>query len=328
MNQERCTKMVLSPTTIKNHRYSGFLLKCWYTVNAGNNILTIVICGKRGSGKSWVMLLLAWLLDRNADDKSFFSVDKISFKASEFLQWLNAPKKEWRNGSVICLDDAGLHLYNRDSLTNFIKIINKTLQNIRYKRPIVILTLPSFQMLDKHARDMTDIYIEIKGRDVQKGDNLCKVQELEVAPFDGNMIRYNIMGAQKNFHPILSIPIKTKIPIQYRMEAPPKWVVDKYEEKKRMYLDAYNAANIKALMREEKRMQGISDKQQKMNFPTAVEYCKKRIDKYLGPKKTIDFAKIMMEVDKDDRQLFGFDQAKSIARVLNSSREDIDALMS
>lgn len=313
--------MVTSPKTIRLHRYSDLLTKWWQTVNSEGGILTIVVCGARGKGKSWVMLLLAYLLDRTRDDDCRFSVDRVSFKASEFLEWLNSPDEKWRAGSVICLDDAGLHLYNRDSLTNFIKIINKTLQNIRYKHPIVILTLPSFGMLDKHARDMTDIYIEVVERDKKRRENRCKIQEINLVPYYGIAMRRNITLMKKKIHPRLGVEIIHREAIQYRIEAPPKEIVDAYEKKKRIYLNAYNRANIAALKREEDKIKDASKKKVKLDFSESVDYCKVRLDSLMDINRQgkVSIAKIMLLKDKNDNQLFERSMAVAIMQGLKQT---------
>lgn len=308
----------VAPQTIREHHYSELITNWWQAVNTRRGIVTITICGKRGSGKSWAMLYLGWLLDRDYKDNPRFSVDKVSFKASEFLEWLTKPKKEWRRGNVICLDDAGLHMYNRDSLTNFIKSINKTLQNVRYKHPIIILTLPSFGMLDKHARDMSDVYIEMVSRDEADRVNFCKIQELRLLPFTDKLMRKNIQKKSVTMHPYLNIPIIRREPVLYQIPAPSDELVDAYEEKKAEYLDAYNIQTVAFLKKEENRLKDAGrDKRQKMNFPDAVKYCRNRLDQYLEDGK-INVARIMLEEDDDGKQLFGKEQAGLICRVLKS----------
>lgn len=308
--------MATTPKQISQHRHGKLYGKWWQTVNSENGILTITICGKRGSGKSWIMLYLAWLLDRDIEGNSHFSIDKVSFKASEFLSWLTAEKADWRRGSVICLDDAGLHMYNRDSLTNFIKMINKTLQNIRYKHPIVILTLPSFQMLDKHARDMTDIYIEATGkRDDVKRDNFCKIQELTVNPYYGSLARYNITKRSMKIHSKLGVSLQGREPVHYRISAPPKEIIKVYEKKKAHYLDIYNRQNINALKKTEETT--TKGKPVKMNFKEQLDYCRKNIDKLKDLRGKVDTGKIMLQTDEDGNQLFNSLASRLIAKQLN-----------
>ncbi len=308
--------MVTSPARLRNHRNSSLLIKWWRTVNDDAGILTIVICGKRGSGKSFVMLTLANLLDRTADDKSYFSMDKISFKASEFLEWLGGDNKRWRRGAVICLDDAGLHMYNRDSLTGFIKKINKTLQNIRYKHPIVILTLPSFNMLDKHARDMTDIYIEVgNDRDEENRENFCKIQELNLYPYYGTLGRQNITAPTERMHPTLKIKIKEKSAVRYRIEAPPRAIIKEYETKKGVYLDKFNKQSVEDLKKEEAKMAGEGKK--KTTFNEKVKFCREYFKEQIesGDKVGVDD---LMSIDDDKgMQMFGISHAKAIITRLN-----------
>ena len=315
-----------APSAVKRHRYARLYQRWWRMVNVEDGILSIAICGKRGSGKSWIMMYLGWLLDRDAYGRPRFNSDKISFKASEFLEWLNKPKKEWERGSVIALDDAGLHMYNRDSLTSFIKAINKTLQNIRYKHPIVILTLPSFKMLDKHARDMTDVYIEAVRRNKKTRENLCKVHELYIESYEGALLRYNIEGTRFGVHPRLNLPIRYREPIYYRVGAPPAWLVKEYEVKKKNYLDAYNLHNIDFLRNEEEAAMDLrKDKRQRMNFPDAVNYCTKKIDEIRDIKGTVSSAKIMLLVDERGNQLFGISQARLISTALKGMAKGVNA---
>ncbi|KKN17191.1 hypothetical protein LCGC14_0968460, partial [marine sediment metagenome] len=127
------------PKTIKEHRYGELLGKIWRQVNTKNGIVTIVFCGKRGMGKSCSMAEWARILDRSGNDKCMFKPEDIKFDTVEFLEGLTG---EFRRGKVHMLDDAGLHLYKSDALKDVLKKVSKVLQNIRYKNPIIMMSLP------------------------------------------------------------------------------------------------------------------------------------------------------------------------------------------
>lgn len=301
------------PKTIKEHRYGKLLGVIWRHVNVKNGLFTIVFCGKRGMGKSCSMAEWARLLDRTADDKSRFKPEDIKFDAVEFLETLTG---DFPKGKVHVLDDAGLHLYKSDALKDVLKKVSKVLQNIRYKNPIIMMSLPHFEQLMKDARTLTDLYIEMQGIDEKRNLAFGKIQKLNVAPFSGNIYRPNILHAKKVISPKFGIEIVHWEKRPFLFNKPPDDFLKEYERIKKILLDKLNKELVNSIKRTTKKETGEEEENEKMNFPESVRYCKERIQKFINKKGQIDVASIMMETNEKGEQLFFIDRSKLIAQQL------------
>ncbi len=310
------------PKTIKEHRYGEFLGKIWREVNVKNGIVTIVFCGKRGMGKSYSMSEWARILDRDVNDQGRFKPEDIKFDPIDFLTGLTG---EYPRGKVHMLDDAGLHLYKSDALKDILKKVSKVLQNIRYKNPIIMMSLPHFEQLMKDARTMTDIYIEMQGIDETRGLALGKIQHLKVSPFSGDLYRYNVLQAKKVISPEFGIAIIHWEKRPFLFDKPPADFLRQYERIKKKLLDKLNHDLINSIKRTTKKEIGEEEDNSKMNFPQSVDYCKERIEKFISVKGKIDMTAILMETNEQGEQMFAIERAKLIAQRLR--KENISQLI-
>ena len=301
------------PKTIKEHRYGEFLGKIWREVNVKNGIVTIVFCGKRGTGKSYSMSEWARVLDRDLNDKERFKPEDIKFDPVEFLTELTG---EYHRGKVHILDDAGLHLYKSDALKDVLKKVSKVLQNIRYQNPIIMMSLPHFEQLMKDARTMTDIYIEMQGIDEARNLALGKIQHLKVSPFSGDLYRYNVLQAKKVISPEFGIPIIHWEKRPFLFNKPPAEFANEYERIKKKLLNKLNRELVNSIKKTTKKEIGEEEDNSKMNFPQSVEYCKERIEKFISQKGKIDVTAILMETNEKGEQMFAIERAKLISQVL------------
>ena len=301
------------PKTIKEHRYAELLGKIWREVNVKNGMVTIVFCGKRGTGKSCSMAEWARVLDRSGNDECRFKPEDIKFDPVDFLTGLTG---NYPRGKVHALDDAGLHLYKSDALKDVLKKVSKVLQNIRYKNPIILMSLPHFEQLMKDARTMTDIYIEMQGIDEERSLALGKIQHLKVSPFSGDLYRYNVLQANKVISPKFGIPIIHWEKRPFLFNKPPEDFLKEYERIKKILLDKLNRNLVNSIKRTTEKEIEENEDNSKMNFPEKVKYCKERIEKFVSEKGKIDVASIMLETNEQGEQLFSMDSAKLIAQVL------------
>ncbi len=300
------------PKTIKEHRYGEFLGKIWREVNVKNGIVTIVFCGKRGKGKTYSMSEWARILDRGINDKERFKPEDIKFDPVEFLTELTG---DYPRGKVHMLDDAGLHLYKSDALKDILKKVSKVLQNIRYKNPIIMMSLPHFEQLMKDARTMTDIYIEMQGVDEERNLALGKIQHLKVSPFSGDLYRYNVLQSKKVISPEFGIPIIHWEKRPFLFNKPPAEFSNEYERIKKKLLNKLNKKLVNSIKKTTEKEIGDEDNS-KMNFPQSVEYCKERIEKFISQKGKIDVTSILMETNEKGEQMFAIEKAKLISQVL------------
>ncbi len=304
---------VAIPKTIKEHRYGELLGAIWRQVNVKNGLFTIVFCGKRGMGKSYSMAEWARLLDRTADDQCRFEPEDIKFDTTKFLENITG---NFPRGKVHVLDDAGLHLYKSDALTDVLKKVSKVLQNIRYKNPIIMMSLPHFEQLMKDARTMTDLYIEMEGIDERRELAFGKIQKLNVVPFSGKVYRPNLLQPKKVISPKFGIEIVHWERRPFLFNKPPKEFLEKYEKIKEELLNKLNRKLINSIKRTTEKETDEDEDSNKMNFPTAVEYCKQKIEKFVNYKGQIEVSSIMLETNEQGEQLFSMDRAKLIAQVL------------
>lgn len=300
------------PPSIKSHRYGGVLGRIWEEVHRQDGIVTIVFCGKRGKGKTLAMIDWAMRLDRTSEDIARFRPENIRYDPVDFFKDLTG---DYPTGKVLCLDDAGLHMYKSDALSDLLKRISKILQNIRYKHPIILMSLPYFGQLMKDARDMSDLYIEMEKVDRDAKLSYGKLQSLKIAPFTGELYRMPVMQSDKVIHPRYHISYNHWDPKQFSFDKPPKEFIKAYEAIKTPAMNKINAEHLRVI--KEKRDKAIGKpRPKKFSFPEAVKYCEDRLPKFLDKKKRINITKIMMEVDENGCQLFNQSLAKLIIRQL------------
>jgi len=158
------------PERIKNHRFSFVWKPVWKRPHFKNKMWLGICCGMPGSGKSWSMLELCTLLDET------FDITRVAFSPAQFTKLASSNLKR---GSAILMDDSGLMMGSRDSMSRSSRELSKTLQSIRYKNYFLILTLPAFEFLDKSARMLSNAYMEILRIDFDKRQAISKFQRVQ-----------------------------------------------------------------------------------------------------------------------------------------------------
>ncbi len=222
-----------APEVIVNHREGFFWGPVWQLPRK-NKMFSMVCCGKRGAGKSWSMIGLAELLDRDQKGNSRFSLERLCFSAARFSELL---AQDWPIGSVIILDDSGIALYSRDAMSKLSREITKTLMAVRYKRYILLLSLPNFSFLDKSAQKMVDYYSEIKRIDYEKEETVAKIQRIQVNSYTGKIYRHGLTKPGF-FNTTSTLQIAHDVPIPFiSFDKPSKPIIKEYEASRRKFMD-------------------------------------------------------------------------------------------
>lgn len=139
----------------------------------------IVVAGERGSTKSGCAITLGYILDRSREGEPRFFLrndlipenfvlkkdeflPRIVFKPSDFLKLVSGTPK-LPKGSVIVWDEIGVEGDARDFQTKKNKLLKRTMETIRSRNYIIILTAPTLQSYDVGFRRSNTIYMEARG---------------------------------------------------------------------------------------------------------------------------------------------------------------------
>lgn len=232
------------PATLRQHRQFWLWKEPYVRTHGRNQSWSAVFVGPTGSGKSYSALALAWLLDRTEDDKPRFSIDKVCFSAAEFAGLM---AKNWEQGECILIDDAALNVaYNRESMTKIVRRISQIFMSMRYKNLIVLLSLPSFSMLDLNVRQLLHGYFQTIKIDREKQMVQCKYHILQCDSRHGTL--YHHRPEQVYWTEVGGISVKHFVKINsLLMDKPPEELIAAYEQKKKNFLDAWNQETIKKI---------------------------------------------------------------------------------
>jgi len=222
-----------------------------------NRNALLCFVGQTGSGKSWSALHFAELLDPT------FSVDRVCFKAKEFMDLLDSGKL--KRGNVIIFDEAAALMPSREfmSLTN--RLLSYVLITFRHMNLIVIFIAPSIEMIDLNARKLFHYYFETKAINMTK--ELCYLKPM--------MIQENPRSGKLYFkYPRMRGGIKL---ISLRVHKPGADLIEAYEKKRKEYSKE---------LREDIKT-SITDLEQKKNKPKPLtdEECIEIIKKKLKGEK-------------------------------------------
>lgn len=237
------------PDYLRQHRLNWFYTPIWHCTHEMNDMWSAVYCAKPRKGKSWLTLRHAWDLDRGENGEPRFPLDcsRVYFSAGEFAKGLAA---KWPAGTVHILDDAGLNLFSREAMTRTVMDVAKIFQSVRYKNYIILMSLPSFNMLDKAVRTLIGAYVQPNRIDAQRRMVRAGVRFFNYDPIQGDLYRQKPVRSFANKTSWLDYEIKNTVEMnEVWFDAPPKELTDAYEEKKERCLGEYyqkTAASITA----------------------------------------------------------------------------------
>jgi hypothetical protein len=222
------------PPSIRSHRLRWLLGGLWQRPHSYNKMFSAVACGEPGSGKSWLTLSLAEALDRDNNDKPRFDIGRVCFTASEFASCVS---KDWPVGTVIVFDDSGLALYSREAMQKDVRAIAKIFQACRYRRLIILLSLPSLAMLDKTVRSLINTYIQPEKilYDVQQ--TRAKWQWLSANPRTGKLYSRRPTRRVKHVYYDGLQSFKTQTIDSVLFDRPSVSLAEQYEATKKHHMD-------------------------------------------------------------------------------------------
>ena len=232
------------PTAITQHPMGWYWHKVYRRMHQRNQMWSCVICGSPGKGKSYLACAIANLLDRSGNGKPRFDASKIFFTGTDFARWVAEPHA---TGSFCVVDDSGLSMGSRESMSKSLRAITKTFQSCRFLNRGIILTLPTFSMLDVQIRSLVSAYCQPTKIDYNRGITRFKFHELEVSPTSGKLYRHRLKRVVNSIHPS-GYPMRTlKTMDSLAFAKAPDALIADYEARKREYLTAWNKKNAEVV---------------------------------------------------------------------------------
>jgi len=164
-----------------------------------NTHFNVMIDGAPGTGKSWIALRLAEVLDET------FHQDRIAFSVGDFISKLK--KEDLQPGQVMIFEEAGVGADSRSALSTANKTFGAMMQIIRSKRLIFILTAPDQSYVDKRIVGLMQARWTTSGINRKKGLSRINVKLIKKSLYaKGNDSSYVFLRRKKE---------ATKVPIKY-----------------------------------------------------------------------------------------------------------------
>ena len=172
----------------------------------------VLVIGGTGSGKSYLTLDMAALLD------PAFSINCCVWNARNFLNLLKLPPL-----SSLIGDEIGVFMSAREWNSKENKALSKAFQTMRFMNHYVFVTVPKISMVDVHARQLFHYLIICKGK-IRGNTNTADVYTLSENPkkigaFFRNPILYWSKGVLRQA-------------THFYSKLPPAEVVNEYEARR------------------------------------------------------------------------------------------------
>lgn len=152
----------------------------------------ILIVGDPGTGKSLVALKIANKLDPTFTHENIR--ERVVIQPEQFSQLIaEEGKDKLPPGSAIIIDEAGAAaMSSRDWYSIGNKMISYILQTFRYRRLILIMTVPNMSFIDVHARKLVNFLVETKKIDFGTSKTKARVWKLKFNKVSGDADPYRI----------------------------------------------------------------------------------------------------------------------------------------
>jgi len=160
------------PKRLRN--YDFFIEEVKARIKSKRNIV-IVIHGPTGSGKSYLALRMAEVLDPT------FNIERVVFTPEDFFRQV----KHLPQGAFIVFDEAGVTLDARRFMEMINVVTNYVLESFRYRLINVIFTVPSIKMIDINVRRLMHVLI------FQKDRGFARIYKINMG-YDGSTWAYRV----------------------------------------------------------------------------------------------------------------------------------------
>lgn len=157
-------------------------------IKHGKNAI-IAVAGQTGSGKSYISLKLAQLIQPD------FSIHNVCFSPKKLIQLVN--EGNLAPGSCIILEEAGVLVSSRAFYTQINRAVIALTETFRSSRLILIINLPTFHGLDSRVRALVHLLIQTTGIDMDERRSIAKVQKFHVDSLTGKEYRANFQDARR-----------------------------------------------------------------------------------------------------------------------------------
>jgi DNA-binding NarL/FixJ family response regulator len=223
-----------------------------------NKNFVMLFVGATGSGKSISALRLAEMLDPS------FNIDRVNFKAKDFMNTINklverSEQGEVIKGKVIMWDEFGVEHNAREFMTISNRVINYFFQTSRHLNLIVIMTVPLLSFIDSSTRKLSHAVAEMQG--INSRDKVATVRV--------KMLQTNVMTG-KEYPKYLRYRRKNKSFVSKRIKfhLPSKELIEQYEKKKKEFTTQLNKEIMQKLLKSEekdnKTTKDLTDKQKEV----------------------------------------------------------------
>ena len=161
---------------VPDHLKAQFFRDLWRDINIYGLDCTILIHGRKRTGKSWLALKILEILNlykmENIDYVQII-LDRVHFRVGKFAQAIGTANEK---GMVIILDEAGVDASNMQ----WWKTTLKNLRDIQHvdgiRHLILIMVLPKMAHLAKSSRDMVNVEIKTIHCDKRKKLTKCIIK--------------------------------------------------------------------------------------------------------------------------------------------------------
>jgi hypothetical protein len=232
----------------------------------------ILVVGDVGSGKTFFGLDFGLELSKRFGSK--FDGSWVEFSPRPILEML---LREHKKGQPAMIDEMGVSMSNRRWNTRENVSLSFLFQTVRFKNHIVLFTVPDMSYVDVAARRLFHYRCIVKPR-FRNDKNFVKIQKI-------------VKNERKPDQPFYKpIPYKLadgtiKYAGTYTSTKPPQWLIDQYEEKRKVFIDALYQKLADDMATDEEKDEKKAGKKLDLNKAwTAIEcgICHKRTSAPVG----------------------------------------------